>query len=321
MQRIQGNQRPLIEDNPNNRQQPALPAPARPYLRFVGWQMVGLLAAGTAVGVASGIQYYKNTNQQLKAQEETIDDLQLRLANLQIEAVAFGEQEKAEAMAQQNPDLLLMASDITDCAGRHFKQITAFQYAIWALDWNMWEMLRKYIPEDTVREQIEKIDSSAWIKEHGNQVSWQPLIDALKYYIDNYNNAGERQNNWCNKVGTAQLMLPAHVINEYSRPDQDLCPTPDFEKLKLPRTGVDTWYLNDEGTGGFRSGNNYAWTRSATPQYEWGYGGVLRRVRSVSIDPATCEMTTLMELLKVRKKQKEKLASTFKTKFKPKPKL
>ena len=52
--------------------------------------------------------------------------------------VAEGEQDKAEAMLQNNPALVLVPGDVADLSKRTFKAITGFQYAVWALDWHMW---------------------------------------------------------------------------------------------------------------------------------------------------------------------------------------
>jgi hypothetical protein len=78
-----------------------------------------------------------------------------------LQHVAYGEQDKAEALLQQDPELaqmLLQADGIpfTDYSGRTFK-CTAYEYAYWAKDSHMQRMLEKYIRinEDT-RQLIEK---------------------------------------------------------------------------------------------------------------------------------------------------------------------
>lgn len=78
-----------------------------------------------------------------------------------LQYVAYGEQDKAEALLLQDPELaqeLLQADGIpfTDYSGRTF-QCTAYEYAYWAKDSHMQRMLEKYIRinEDT-RQLIEK---------------------------------------------------------------------------------------------------------------------------------------------------------------------
>lgn len=78
-----------------------------------------------------------------------------------LQHVAYGEQNEAEAVLQQNPHLaqeLLRADGIpfTDYSGRTFK-CTAYEYAYWAKDTHMQRMLEKYIRiNEETRQLIEK---------------------------------------------------------------------------------------------------------------------------------------------------------------------
>jgi hypothetical protein len=160
--------------------------------------------------------------------------------------VAYGKQQEAETILLQNPQLALLSGNVIDCAGRYFEQITALQYAVWALDYRMWAMILKYIPETELNQQILALNTGIWTKEHGNQVSWKNLIEALQQYIGNYShwNIEERSNYWVHTIGGVQLLLPAHVINEYSRPDQSFYPCPNYlqpSTALTTSTGVDNW--------------------------------------------------------------------------------
>jgi hypothetical protein len=165
--------------------------------------------------------------------------------------IGLGEQDEAEAMLKINPSLSLIKSDLTDLAGRDFKQITGFQYALWALDWHMWEMLKTYLPLETVYKQLSEIEKGVWVKEYGSVASWQKLIDALQEYLDNYNNWTdiECRTYWTQKVGGEQLILPAHVIQEYCRPDK---PSNRSQKINIPLPRIDindrkNWFENNKG--------------------------------------------------------------------------
>ena len=46
----------------------------------------------------------------------------------------------------------------------------------------------------------------------------------------------ERIDQWCKKVGGEQKLLPAHMVNEYCRPDRPFKPCPSEWESKLPRT-------------------------------------------------------------------------------------
>ena len=52
----------------------------------------------------------------------------------------------AEDLLKQSPEFLLERGDITDWGGRTFKHITAFEYALWAKDFKMLEMMLSCIP-------------------------------------------------------------------------------------------------------------------------------------------------------------------------------
>ena len=69
------------------------------------------------------------------AQKE--EDRDEKALNQLLQSVAEGEQDKAEEFIQKNKNLLLYPGTVKDLSGREFKQITAFQYALWALDWHI----------------------------------------------------------------------------------------------------------------------------------------------------------------------------------------
>ena len=69
--------------------------------------------------------------------------------------VTKGEQRQAEKMLKKNRYLGLAAGTVTDHANRKFNDITGFQYAVWALDWHMWTMIQKYLPEKAAQSQAQ----------------------------------------------------------------------------------------------------------------------------------------------------------------------
>ena len=156
--------------------------------------------------------------------------------------VAEGEQDKAEAMLKANGGLALQSGTVTDLSNRTFKHITGFQYAVWAMDWHMWTMLLKYVPREEAALQLQALEENG--TEHGKHFDLSRLVDTLDTYVKNYAawNSQQRKTHWCQQVGGAQLLLPAHVVNEYCRPDRSFDPVPDFTKGNLPR--VRTVYVN-----------------------------------------------------------------------------
>ncbi len=153
--------------------------------------------------------------------------------------VVEGEQDQAEAMLKSNPDLALVSGDVTDLSKRTFNNITGFQYAVWALDWHMWTMIKKYLSDECARLQAQGFETGSWVKSHGVHANLNVLIRAYQTTIDLYN-AGkylEGDKAWIQQVGGVQLLLPAHVINEYCHPTRSFSPLPNFrDAAPLPRT-------------------------------------------------------------------------------------
>lgn len=176
--------------------------------------------------------------------------------------VAEGEQGKAEAMLKQNRDLNLVPGDVTDLSKRTFRNITAFQYALWALDWHMWTMLLKYLPPEQAAAQAQQAETGSWVKEHGIHANWQSLIDAQKKYLDycSQNKWSEAGTTWVKQVGGAQLLLPSHVISEYCHPSRSFSPCPDFTKpesndaWRIRTTDEGEWFTAQYNGGGLGSG-------------------------------------------------------------------
>ena len=163
--------------------------------------------------------------------------------------ISFGKQDQAEDMLCQNHDLVLMSGNLIDCANRQFTQITAFQYAAWALDWGMLEMLKKYLPKEAMHKQIAESERGAWIQKYGSVVSWQKLINALQGYIDNYNiwTDLECRVHWIKNVGSEQLMLPAHIIQEYCRSDKTQKSAEPVLLSRIDITINKNWFENNKG--------------------------------------------------------------------------
>ncbi len=154
-----------------------------------------------------------------------------------LQYVTEGEQDKAEELIQKDKDLLLHVGTVTDLSGREFKQITAFQYALWAMDWHMWTMIQKYLPQEAQAEQLRELETKGTA--YGKHFSLQGLTGALQTFVDNaakWNYDQRAENQWCKKVGGQQKLLPAHIVNEYCRPDRPFDPCPLEWEVKLPRT-------------------------------------------------------------------------------------
>jgi len=162
--------------------------------------------------------------------------------------VARGEQDKAENMLRGNPALAWYSGTVTDLSERRFANITAFQYALWAMDWHMWTMLLKYLPKPEAAAQARALEEGG--TEYGTHFDLNKLLQALDTYIKHYNSWDEDMltDHWCKVVGGAQRMLPAHVVNEYCRPDRSFLPTPTFTETSLPGAVADLLALQSLST-------------------------------------------------------------------------
>jgi hypothetical protein len=168
-----------------------------------------------------------------KLRQEQEMESQVNPAHLQafLNQVAAGQQDEAEAMLKQNPVLALVPGTVTDHAKRTFIDITGFQYAVWALDWHMWKMIKKYLPIEAARAQSEGFGSGSWVKEHGEYVTWKRLVDNYQTYIDSFDKWDwhQRNDHWIQQIGGAQLLLPMHVFQEYCEPSRPFDPVPNFK--------------------------------------------------------------------------------------------
>lgn len=231
--------------------------------------------------------------------------------------VGFGEQGYAEQMLKANPSLALAKGDLTDCADRQFPGITGFQYALWALDYYMWNMILKYMPRESQVEQVQEYEASPWRLKHDSNLSWSRLIEAYDTLIKNWSNwnGDRRDKHWCQQIGGTQIHLPAHLIQEYLRTDLPLYNGRTFiEPNILPRNDISTWrnppanvikpeYTLDKRAGCLETNFAYGW-RAGMPQGRdrWGMGGIGPRNLKKLLELRSNQRTSLMkELAPVRR--------------------
>jgi len=228
--------------------------------------------------------------------------------------VVEGEQEQAEALIEKNPQLLLASGQVTDLSGRTFKNITAFQYALWAMDYHIWTMIKNNLPLEEQVKQFNALESKG--TEHGKQYDIKPLTEALQTYVDNaagWNYDQRAEDQWCKKVGGAQRLVPAHVANEYARPDRAFEPCPSEWESKLPRTREMEVYDGSKWVKGswfvapsaqISLGSNFAFLRYNFRGRAVACGGV-----EGSADGAAADLKALHSLWKARTQQRELLKS------------
>ena len=217
--------------------------------------------------------------------------IQLDILQKFLQLVVEGEQDQAKAMLRQTPEIALYSGTVTDLSGRTFNNITGFQYAVWALDSHMWNMISSYLPVEAAREQVQGLETGSWVAQHGKSASWQNLIDALDEFIKLCNESkwDQAAAQWNGAVGNAQQQLPVHVVNQYCHPTRPFSPCPNFnDQIPLPRsreTDEGDWFAC-ECNGGKIGKNCFAFVR--------GWGRCVGRERGlvglceVEVDRTAC---------------------------------
>ena len=220
--------------------------------------------------------------------------------------VVKGEQRQVEAMLKKNPHLALASATVTDHADRTFSNITGFQYAVWALDWHMWSLIKKYLPEEAARTQAQGFTTGPWVEQHGVKASWQNLLDAYEYYLENYSKMfkakkwTELNKIWLVQIGGAQKLLPMHVLHEYCHPDRPFDPIPDFTG-PLPRS-LPHWLSLD------MIGSAYSIYRTAALRPKMWRTNMHKPVVKAMYH-YTCDWKALTQLASIRSQQRERLVA------------
>jgi ankyrin repeat protein len=240
-----------------------------------------------------------------KCETKPVNELAL---NRLLQFVAAGQQNQAEQLIKKNNRLLLAAGTLTDLSGREFKSITAFQYALWALDWHMWKMIRNYLPPEAQAEQFTALELNSTA--HGQHFDLQPLINTLQIYVNHAKKVWKYDrravNYWCNVVSEAQKWLPAPVINEYCRQDRSFYPCPSFTEDSLPRTRrfYDQGHWHSTELKGVVRGVRR--DQPTAQRIQWAL--MLGSPAAVAID-----IKALQSLLKTRTQQREQLGTQLKS--------
>lgn len=180
-------------------------------------------AAGAGAGAATSTKTTPTTKHSYFTTESCTPDF--------LRAVVHGDQETAEKMLFEKPDLAKAYGKVTDYSERTFEKITGFQYALWALDWRMWEMIAVFLTPDEISSQIKAHeDCRTQPRKHygiryGVHHNFTPLFEKLDSFIRHFEQWKQEENNlniksaWISGVGRLQEQLPAHMAQELCRTD------------------------------------------------------------------------------------------------------
>lgn len=150
--------------------------------------------------------------------------------------VARGKQDEAEGILKKFPKTILNKGKCKDYSDRTFKGITALQYAIWAKDIKMLNMLLKYLDKKDVIAQWSEMETKKFISQHGAYYDFAPLINTVKELATKHTSIGisSEKDDCLTRIGMLQRLVPVHVANEYCQGNGAF--DPDCSKEKLERT-------------------------------------------------------------------------------------
>lgn len=213
--------------------------------------------------------------------------------------VVRGEQMQAEKIARTSPLLALKKSKIKDYSERQFLHTSPLQYAAWALDSFMLQMLLHYLPineHETALNQLNDLDQNGIYYLFENKLyceahyNFFTLINIIYTYINNVHHwlPEQQRNYWRYQVGAEQRKAPAHVAQAY-------CHSKSFGLTlsKFSRDLIVDAYFQDYLF-------QFHWyTRQAFPAFGWvGLGVDLAIARGnevnaiASSDPGLIELVT-----------------------------
>ncbi|KTC86769.1 hypothetical protein [Legionella brunensis] len=161
--------------------------------------------------------------------------------------VTRGEHDAVKAMLKKDMSLIFKRGIVTDCSGREFESISAFEYALWALDKHMWAAMIECIPSNEegrkvfarLIAQYNKVNTDGvTYKLNGKTITEQhfdfnnTIIKELQTQVDSINAPGVKNwdaidKQWREGVGSAQNLFPMHVVYEYCS-DQPFYPVLNF---------------------------------------------------------------------------------------------
>ncbi len=165
-----------------------------------------------------------------------------------LDHVAWGRQDDVEKMLQDpsNRWLVLKSGDLKSPAKKTFKNITGFQYAAWALHWDMLVMLLHYLSIEEAIAQAQQFERGLWTQEHGVHANWDDLIKKMneahaKYRIHNPTSWDQADIYFIDHVGAEQSKLPINVLLEFCNPNRTTNTSLDLNNVCSVKFDLPEW--------------------------------------------------------------------------------
>ena len=179
--------------------------------------------------------------------------------------VAEGHLEEVEKLLQKNPQLALAQGDVADLT-RTLPSMTAFQYAAWVLDHEMWEIILKYLDKAQAALQLEALENHRRdiTDKYGAHFNFDPLLNEYQTYTDNYNSWDLDQcvEQWCKQMGGEQRKVPAWYIYAFCETGEKVSWAKKDVSMRVKREygegHVAQWLVQ----GSEMLGTSFGWARS-----------------------------------------------------------
>lgn len=129
-------------------------------------------------------------------------------------SVVRGDMEGVKKILLSNKELIYVQASVVDLSNRLFENITIFQYAVWALDVPMWELILEYLPLPDAARQLFVLENNLNNK-HGLHFNFDKLRSVMRECVSEHNNYPNRyksKKHWCQGIGGEQRNVPAWVV-------------------------------------------------------------------------------------------------------------
>ena len=199
-----------------------------------------------------------NYTQQVEAMAKTLQDKidPKELAAL-LKWVTEGHLEEVEKLLKKNSNLGLGTGTVTDLSDRTFHNITALQYAAWALDAEMAELIIKYVGAHHSAVQMKALEESPQTySNHGASYDVTQLVNKYQTYLDNYSKwvYDKCCQYWQKEIGGEQRKCPAWLIYAWSEEGEDVAWTKQDPNRKIKREydkhRLDWWFTENYNMAG-----------------------------------------------------------------------
>jgi len=183
----------------------------------------------------------------------------------------LGRLDQVENILKVHPELALKRATITDLSDRTFYNITGLQYAAWALDIEMCELILKNVDNASTGvadTQLSELEKDPW--GHGLHYDISPLVKKTQEYFNNHRNWTDDKScqYWQKEVGGEQRKCPAWLIYAWREEDEEgkeaAWVKKDLKNIKVVRQyekGHLKWWFEQEYNGGKGVGSTWGCIR------------------------------------------------------------